>query len=216
MMTSKNLLMLRAEIHVHSTFSDGKDSVRKIVDKAVELKLDILSITDHDTVAGSLSALEYIKDENIPVEVIPGVEVTTSDGHLLIYGVKNEIDRGMSLKETVEEAKRHNGVCIIPHPFQVERKGVLRVSLFKWVDGIEVFNAKYFVGLFNFLSKRCAEYYRMAVTAGSDAHCLNEMGHGITLLKNDFYRSILNKTTEIECRKIPALLWFKCSVRRKA
>ncbi len=207
--------MFKAEIHVHSTFSDGKDNIRKIVDRAIELKLDFLSITDHDTIAGSLSAIEYVEEENIPIKIIPGIEVTTSDGHLLVYGIKNDIERGMSLKETVKEAKKHNGICIIPHPFQVERKGVFRASLFEYVDGIEVFNAKYFFGVFNHLSKRYAKNYGKAITAGSDAHCVDEMGYGITLFREDFYKSISNKTTEIKGRKIPTSLWFRCSVKRR-
>ncbi len=207
--------MLRAELHVHSTFSDGADSPVKIVRRAVELKLDCLSVTDHDTVSGSLSAMDYARDENLNIQVIPGVEVTTSEGHLLVFGVDRDIEKGMSFRETVEAVKRQNGVCVVPHPFQIERKGIRRPELFRYADGIEVFNAKYITGLFNQISKKYALKYRKPFTAGSDAHSTAEMGYGITLFNGDFISSLLSGKTYIDGKRLPISLWLRNSLRRR-
>ena len=207
--------MLRAELHVHSTYSDGSDTPDRIVRRAVELELDCLSVTDHDTVSGGLSAMDYARDENLDIQIIPGVEVTTSDGHLLVLGVERDIDRRMSLKETVEAAKKQRGVCIIPHPFQIERKGVRKPELFRYADGIEVFNAKYVVGIFNWLARRYAVRYTKPFTAGSDAHSTAEMGYGITLFNGDFINSLLSGKTYIDGKKLPISLWLRNSLRRR-
>ena len=207
--------MLKAEIHVHSKFSDGKDSVEKMVERACELGIDVVSITDHNTVAGSLAALDYVRDENLDIEVIPGIEISTSDGHLLVYGISRDVDSGMSLVETVEVVRKLEGICVVAHPFQFERKGVLKAELLRYADGVEVFNAKYLVGIFNWISRKYAIKYDRALMAGSDAHCIDEMGYGTTLFKDDFYRSVLSKSTEIEGKKLPTLLWIKCSLGRR-
>ncbi len=207
--------MLRAELHVHSSFSDGKDSVKSIVKKAILLKIDLLSITDHDTVAGSLEAIDYVGEENLDIMVIPGVEVTTSDGHLLVFGVEREIERKMTLKETVDLARKLGGICVIPHPFQFERKGVMRAGLFRYVDGIEVFNAKYFVGIFNWIARKYTIKYSKPFTAGSDAHSTDEMGYGITLFDGDLYSSLEERKTEIDGKKLPLGVWIKSSFKRR-
>ncbi|MEM4155832.1 MAG: PHP domain-containing protein, partial [Archaeoglobaceae archaeon] len=77
--------MLKAELHVHSNFSDGKDSVERILKTAVEKKIDVISITDHDTIDGSLSAIEFVSTEKLPLIVIPGIEISTRSEHLLTY-----------------------------------------------------------------------------------------------------------------------------------
>ncbi len=207
--------MLRAELHVHSSFSDGKDDVRRIVDRAVQLNIDLLSVTDHDTVAGSLEAIDYVRDENLGISVIPGVEVTTSDGHLLVFGIEREIDRKMSLKETAEIVKKLGGICVIPHPFQFERKGVLRTELFRYADGVEVFNAKYIVGIFNWIARRYAIRYGKPFTAGSDAHSVDELGYGITLLDGDLYSSLERRKTGVDGRRLPLGVWIRSSLKRR-
>ncbi len=195
--------MLRAELHVHSTYSDGLDSVEKIVLRAEEIGLSLISITDHDTVQGSLAAIDFARDENLNVTVIPGVEITTSDGHLLAFYVEKDIDSGMSLEETASEVRRMGGICAISHPFQVERKGVFRPDLFRHVDAVEVFNAKYVTGLFNWLARKYALKYGKAGIAGSDAHSALEVGYGVTRFEGDLRTSIAERKTAVEGRRIP-------------
>ncbi|WP_456478745.1 PHP domain-containing protein [Geoglobus ahangari] len=195
--------MFRAELHVHSTYSDGLDGVEKIVMRAVELGLSCISITDHDTVQGSLAAMDFVRDEHLSITVIPGVEVTTRDGHLLVFFVEDEIDRGMSLVETVEEVRRKGGLCAVSHPFQVERKGVFRPNLFRYVDAVEVFNAKYITGFFNRLARMYAERYGKAMIAGSDAHSSKEVGYGVTYFPENLRKDILGRRTEAGGKRIP-------------
>jgi predicted metal-dependent phosphoesterase TrpH len=79
---------MRADLHLHTTASDGKLTPRELVRRAVELKLNVIAITDHDSVEGIHSALEEAK--NFPeLTVIPGVEINTDvpkgEVHILGY-----------------------------------------------------------------------------------------------------------------------------------
>jgi hypothetical protein len=75
------------DLHIHSDHSDGRQTPREIVDRAIELGLRAISITDHDVVSGCLEAITYARDKDI--EVITGIELsaakTDDDIHLLGY-----------------------------------------------------------------------------------------------------------------------------------
>ena len=66
----------RADLHTHTTASDGTLSPRQLVALAGELGLGAVAITDHDTVAGLAEGLAA--GEALGVRVVPGVELSTS------------------------------------------------------------------------------------------------------------------------------------------
>jgi ABC-type lipoprotein export system ATPase subunit/histidinol phosphatase-like PHP family hydrolase len=81
---------LRADLHIHSygdfgSFDVGDTTMTPmaIVDTAIEKNLSIISITDHNEIQNSHTAIEYAKGKNILV--LPGVEISTTQGHLLVY-----------------------------------------------------------------------------------------------------------------------------------
>lgn len=155
--------MLKYEPHVHSRHSDGKHSVRKILSEAVRKKIDIISITDHDTLNGSFEAIEIVNEEHLHIKVTPGIEVSTKNGHLLVYGIRKEIDMGMKMIETIEIARELGGFTVLAHPFEFYRHGVMGLKyfeyVFEYVDAIEVFNAKSYLNfLANYFAKNKKTY----------------------------------------------------------
>jgi len=96
---------MRADLHLHTTASDGRLTPRELVRKAVELKLDVIAITDHDSVEGVLPALEEAKSFT-QLMVIPGVEINTDvpkgEVHILGYFVDY---RDPGLNHTLEELR---------------------------------------------------------------------------------------------------------------
>ncbi len=181
--------MLKAELHVHSNFSDGRDSVGDLIKAAIEKEIDVLSITDHDTIEGSLSAMEFVSAEKLPIIIIPGIEISTNSGHLLAYGVSRNIEKGMKMRETCEVVRKLGGISVLAHPFDFLRKGTLRMEDFKFVDCVEIFNAKSY---FNFLAKRYAIKYGKKGIGGSDAHTARQVGIVINYLESPEKESILN------------------------
>ncbi len=174
-------MLLKADLHIHSNHSDGKDSVRKILDVAIGRKLDIISITDHNTVNGSIEALEIVREENLPIIVLPGIEISTANGHLLAYGIERDIESGIDMGEAVRLVRKWGGITSLAHPFQFYRHGAIRLKFFKIVDCIEVFNAKSLM-IFNKLSEYFCRRYGKGKTAGSDAHRAEFVGYGITII----------------------------------
>ena len=79
----------KADLHIHTTYSDGKKSPLEVLNLAVSKGLKAISITDHDTVKGYLKGVEILKSKQLSIELITGAEFTTSfkdkDIHLLGY-----------------------------------------------------------------------------------------------------------------------------------
>jgi hypothetical protein len=194
------MLRLRAELHAHSNLSDGMDSVRRMLEAAVEKNLDVISITDHDTVNGSLEAVEIVEEEHLPIKVLVGVEITTSSGHLLAYGIERDVDPKMSMRESCDTVRKLGGICFLAHPFDFIRGGSIRIGDFRAVDGVEVFNAKSYV---NFLAKKFALKYSKPGIAGSDAHSARSVGTAVSFLNPDgeLLKSLFKAS--FEAKKVP-------------
>ncbi|MDZ5812208.1 PHP domain-containing protein [Halorubrum sp. AD140] len=109
--------------HVHSDESyDGHEPIELILEHAAEIDLDAVVITDHDVIGESKRAAELAPEYGLIG--IPGVEVSTADGHLLAIGVERMPPRRKPYDETVAWIHERGGVAIVPHPFQRSRHGV--------------------------------------------------------------------------------------------
>ncbi len=100
--------MIRADFHIHSTVSDGSDSIEEIVKAAEEKGLNYISITDHDTV----SHFSQIP-QNTKVKVIRGVELSAVDknngmrAHILGYNIERP-EIISKLTQHILEARNNN------------------------------------------------------------------------------------------------------------
>jgi len=172
-------LMLKCDLHIHTNFSrDGESSVEDVLEKAAKNGLDAIAIVDHDTVAGAQYALSLKSD----VLVIPGIEVSTKQGHLLVLGVNEVIPAGIDFFETVKIAREMGGLLILPHPYHQWRHGVaIKVKTgIEAVDAVESFNSRYIVGSANKKAGRKAKFFGKPCVAGSDAHNARFVGYGVT------------------------------------
>jgi hypothetical protein len=171
--------MLKCDLHIHTNFSrDGESSVEDVLEKAAKNGLDAIAIVDHDTVAGAQYALSLKSD----VLVIPGIEVSTKQGHLLVLGVNEVIPAGIDFFETVKIAREMGGLLILPHPYHQWRHGVaIKVKTgIEAVDAVESFNSRYIVGSANKKAGRKAKFFGKPCVAGSDAHNARFVGYGVT------------------------------------
>ena len=180
-------LSLTLDLHVHTNYShDGCDSVEKIVDSAISKKLDGIAICDHDTMNGSYAAQRYVADNELGLIIIPGIEVTTSKGHLIVLGMEEGIAKGLSLWETIriarqkEKKKENKGTVVIiaPHPFHPFRHSIGNICVHSEldIDAIEIFNSRYFFGVANGIARRKADRKNIIAVVGSDAHSAECVG----------------------------------------
>jgi predicted metal-dependent phosphoesterase TrpH len=168
--------------HVHSAGSyDGHEPVELLLEQAADIGLDGIVVTDHDRIEESLRAARLAPEYGLVG--VPGVEVSTADGHLLAIGVEERPPPGRPLPDTVERVRDCGGVAVVPHPFQRTRHGVPRRRLAGVdVDGIETYNAWLFTGYRNRRAAAFADRYDHAGLAGSDAHTVGTVGRAFTAL----------------------------------
>jgi predicted metal-dependent phosphoesterase TrpH len=176
-----------ADIHMHTTASDGFAPVEQVLDQIARLgTLSVVAITDHDVLDASLWA--YSQRDHYDFDIVPGVEVSSADGHVLALWVTQPITAGMSLAETAAAIHDQNGVAILAHPFELTVCASAVVRYLRQpelvreakIDAIEVHNAGTITPGSNALARRLAHRLQMPMTGGSDAHSLKAIGRGRT------------------------------------
>ena len=83
---------MRIDLHSHSTASDGRLTPAELMRRAVTQRVDVLALTDHDTVAGLAEAARTIAEEALPLTLISGIELSTSWESMEIHVVGLHID----------------------------------------------------------------------------------------------------------------------------
>lgn len=174
---------------MHTTASDGTMHVQDLLDHVARMgTLNVIAITDHDRLDASLWA--YERRARYPFEIVPGVEVSTAEGHLLALWVQDDIPAGMSLAETAHAVHEQGGLAIIAHPCHYYMPDHTRAALRHMrrphllaqagIDAIEAHNAGVFIAGVNVLARRLARAAGLPVVGGSDAHTLGAVGTGQT------------------------------------
>lgn len=195
----KKTSTLKFDLHIHSSFSDGRDGVEAILEAALEKKLDGIAITDHDTLEGSIEAERIVREQNLNLMVIPGVEVSTLDGHLLALGVRELPPKKRSPEETIEFVHQQGGIAIVSHPYHVFRHAMYRIPP---CDAVEVHNSKYIFGIANLWAKRQAKRLGLPMVAGSDAHMAKTVGLGVTLIEVENGSAVSDVLTVIRAGRV--------------
>ncbi len=175
---------VRADLHIHSVFSDGKAAPQEIILQALRARLKIISITDHNTFKGSIEALKFLKRKNInDVVVIKGCEVRTEYGDVLILCLAEVNDNfPKRLNELIDWAKSTDCLLIPAHPFDKFRKGIGKALFrYRW-DLIEVFNAGTLNPIANYKAYLVAKKLNIPGIAVSDAHVVVDIGKAYTLI----------------------------------
>lgn len=178
----------RADLHVHTTFSDGWPGPVEVVRRGRRLGLDVIAVTDHDTIEGALWAADYSRRLGGLPEVVVGEEVSTRNGHVVGLFLVKRVRPGMSAAATLAAIHDQGGIAFAAHPFwrtqsQARRRGVHGVG---WqaadldFDAIEVENSTPGFYLFNQMAQRLNQDAGLAALGNSDAHILDAMGRSYT------------------------------------
>jgi hypothetical protein len=106
---------LTCVIHVHSTHSDGSGTVPQIARAAARAAIDVVLLTDHDTLAAKRAGEERWYGDAL---VLVGEEVSPTDrDHFLAFGIDDEISRRLSGREICEAVSAAGGFGFAAHPF---------------------------------------------------------------------------------------------------
>lgn len=141
----------RADLQLHSDLGDGLAPPEAILDAAERAGLNVIALTDHDDIRGAFVIRDLASRRASPVEIVPGVEVTTRSGHLLALWIEDEVPMFAPLAETIALIHARGGVAIVPHPLSYLTfsigEGALRsldaASAECRIDGIELVNPSY-------------------------------------------------------------------------
>jgi predicted metal-dependent phosphoesterase TrpH len=166
--------MFRVDLHSHTSFSqDGHTPPHVLVERAREVGLDRIAVTDHGTIDGALLARERAPDL-----VIVGEEIRC-DCHTELIGLflTERIPQRLPFRETVERIRAQGGVVYAPHPFAYPRQAFQRARrAIRAADVVEAVNARAFLPIWNHAAKNAAVLHGVPVAAGSDAHFAFEIG----------------------------------------
>jgi predicted metal-dependent phosphoesterase TrpH len=176
-------MLHRFDLHVHSFFSgDASSSPEDLIAAARRKGLSGIAITDHNSCESAIYCLDHglMNEEGTPIDgflVVPGVEVSTADGHLLCIGTTLPQMIGEPAIKVEKVIHEHGGVAIPAHPYDKWRAGI-REEVLKQMQTpvLEAFNAAVTSRNFNVQAKAFATAHGRKMTAGSDAHHASAVG----------------------------------------
>ncbi|MEI6266791.1 MAG: PHP-associated domain-containing protein [bacterium] len=204
----------KADLHIHSNFSDGKPSIEEILEY-VENETDfcVIAITDHDTINGAIYAKELMAKKKYRFDLVVGEEVSSNEGHILALYINEKIEPLQPAHEVIKNIHKQGGIAIAAHPFLTTRfnsnkvyaaKGIGAAGLIKeknGLDGIETVNGIPTYEQENLKAKYINQLLLFeAEVGGSDAHILESIGKGFTIFEgqtaSDLKEAILDSQTQ--------------------
>lgn len=224
-------MISKADIHIHTKYSGNSkdfsfipDSIsrpEKIIKVAEKKAIDLIAITDHNTIRGGIEV-----EKLAPSKVIVGEEILTKDGEILGLFLNQSIPPGLSAEETIEKVKEQGGLTVAPHPYSVICSSLKNKIFYLDLDGIEVFNGFHRDGVLNRKTFQENKIIRKASLAGSDAHTERMVGNCYTTFEgespDDLYKAIKKRKTSIGGSVTPlfqTMLWSwntGCHIMKKS
>ena len=174
--------MVRIDLHTHSTASSDGGLTLKDYRRALNESLDVIAVTDHNTVSEALK----IKGE-LGISIIVGEEVSTRQGEVIGLFLTEDIPPGLDAIETAKRIKQQGGLVYIPHPFErIQRHGLNQTTLnelLPFIDIIETFNGRTVSVTARGRARRFTDQHKLVSAASSDAHGPDGLGRVATIVK---------------------------------
>ena len=194
------------DLHVHTSPASpcASSSVDDVISEAKRSGLDGICLTDHNH-QWDTKDIEILRKKH-DFLILRGNEITTVQGDMVVFGLDEDIQGIIALKDLAEKVAAVDGFMIAAHPF----RGFLAVSgdklgldvekaaarpMFALVDGVETLNSKVTVDENRFCGQ-VAHALKLPTTGGSDAHLAGEVG---------FYATRFSKVIHNEEELISAL-----------
>lgn len=215
----------KADLHIHTRYSgltrvsflripDSISYPSEIVEMAERRRLNVLCVTDHNSIRGALEA----RRSATSVEIVTGSEIATLDGDLLGIFLSDDIPKGLPADVTIDRIHEQGGLAIAPHPFSSHCDSLgLKIMELK-LDGVELLNAAHRDGYTNDAAQKIARNMKVAFVGGSDAHAPTMVGNAYTKFQGssaeDLRKAILRRETDFagELTPLKDLVWMTVNV----
>ena len=171
-----NKRLIKADFHMHTHFSpDSETDPGKLVKRCLKVGLELIAVTDHNTIEGALKVKDLA-----PFPVIIGEEIKTSAGEITGLFLKETIPPGLSPIDTAHRIKDQGGLVSLPHPFDRFRSEVIDGKaineLIPLLDIVEIFNSRNNLSADDRKAEKFAKENNLLTSGVSDAHTLMELG----------------------------------------
>jgi predicted metal-dependent phosphoesterase TrpH len=181
-------LMGKADLHIHTSHGDGLDSIEAIFEHVeTQTDLDVIAITEHDHLETALAAREVWARGDYRFDLVPGVEVTTLEGHVIALYVEEPLASLRPVEETIEAVRRQGGVCFVPHPMSWLTRSIGPGTMARVqaaglrFDAIETASGSPPARVAHAKARRLnAARYHLPEVGASDAHFRQAIGAGYT------------------------------------
>ncbi len=171
---------MKFDLHIHSTYSgDSKSDPKDIVKVAEKKGLDGIALLDHNSIKG----YKKIKNMDTDLIIVPGIEVSTEEGHVGALGLKEEIGRPKTVERAIEIIHEHDAIAVAVHPYRFWSgmgEDVIRGNDWDAMEGLNGRTWHYK----NVRARNLAEEMDLPIVGGSDAHRLKSVGKSFTVVKN--------------------------------
>jgi len=170
-------LIQEADLHIHSHFSFcSLNKPESILRKAISVGLDIIAVTDHNTIKGSQEVTRLAQgDERI--SIIISSEVSTDRGDLIGLFLLDEI-KSTRFEDVADEIHDQGGLTMLPHPFDTNRRSACFPTAedARLFDAVEIQNGRYSSDKPVELASAYATTHNIPAVGNSDAHFIYEIG----------------------------------------
>jgi predicted metal-dependent phosphoesterase TrpH len=168
---------MKLDMHVHTVYSgDSCNTAQDILDACKRAGMDGVVVLDHNSTRGGREALALKSD----ILVIPGIEVSSAEGHILAFNVHEEIPRDRTVEETIDLIHAQGGVASAAHPYRVWSGLGEKNVIGKPFDAIETQNGRS-TRRGNRRAVELAHELRKPITGGSDSHEPETVGKSYTV-----------------------------------
>jgi hypothetical protein len=206
------------DLHIHTSPASACSSLdpEELIIEAKKIGLDGVCLTEHDR----LWLPEEIKKlrERHNFLVLGGIEITSMDGDILVFGLEEEPGGIVSLEKLREKVNAVGGIMLVSHPFRgafiagkeftipglaLTVEEACQEPVFQWVDGMEVLNGENSESENEFALEVCRKLKTIGV-GGSDAHKADEVGRCVTRFSQEIKdeRDLIN---ELKARRFQAV-----------
>ncbi|MEM2994911.1 MAG: CehA/McbA family metallohydrolase [Candidatus Bathyarchaeia archaeon] len=165
--------MIYVDLHVHTNYSfDSTIPPKTIVERLyMHPFIKAVAITDHNRVEGYYK-VKQLASAYPDILIIPGVEITTFEGDLILLGVAELPPKECTVANVIDFARENNGLAVAAHPYRAHGLGDLTKKYD--VNAIEILNGVS-PSHVNHMAEKLAKQLRLPGVAGSDAHHVDEL-----------------------------------------